>query len=232
MCGNSISLPCEQVSDGRLPTYTCKGCAQKRDKLGRSRKARDRKSLELDHHTLRIDGERRGHERPAGMKNGSMLGDLLEWGIVRNATAPDGQQLSEDRYELLPLLPGDSRVEEAQARAELRRWAELHFFDCPEFRDLQPQHRAILKKFSTGKTCRDIGNELGIGKSTAAKLFRVAIKNMRKRIEAARGHESPLLASILTVVMGDGQCNYNEREVNGLADIAPNFRKTIILQVI
>jgi hypothetical protein len=71
----SFSLPCEQVSDGRLPTYTCKDCAQKRDKLGRPRRARDRKSVDLDHHTLRIDGERRGHERPAGMKNGSLLKD-------------------------------------------------------------------------------------------------------------------------------------------------------------
>jgi hypothetical protein len=50
VCGDiSFSLPCEQVSDGRLPTYTYKDCAQKRDKFGRPRRARDRKSLDLDH---------------------------------------------------------------------------------------------------------------------------------------------------------------------------------------
>jgi hypothetical protein len=186
--GNSIPLACKKVSDGKLPTYTCKDCAQKRDKLGRSRKARDRKSLDLDHHTLRIDGERRGHERPAGMKNGSMVGDLLEWGVVRKATAPDGQ-LSEDRYELLPLLPGDSRVEEARHRVELRRWAELHVFDCPEFLDLRPQDRAILKLFSADETVRSIGERLGISKSKAANAVHDAIENMQKRIEAARGHD-------------------------------------------
>jgi hypothetical protein len=216
--GNSTSLPREQVSDGKLPTYTCKDCAQKRDKLGRPRKARDRKSLDLDHHTLRVDGERRGHERPAGMKNGSLRKDLLEWGVVRKATAPDGQ-LSEDRYELLPLLPGDSRVEEAQVRAELRRWAELHVFDCPEFLDLRPQDRAILKLFSAGETVRSIGERIGVSKSKAANAVRDAIKNMQKRIGTARGHESPQLARILAVVNGDREGDYDEPEAKGLADV-------------
>jgi hypothetical protein len=153
------------------------------------------------------------------MKNGSLLKDMEEWGVVRKA-APDGKR-SEDSYELVPLLSGDSRVEEAQARGELRSWAELHVFDCPEFLDLLPQHRAILKLFSTGKTCRDIGNELGIGKSTAANLFHGAIKNMQKRIETARreGRESPQLASILAVVNGEGEGDNHAPKAKGLADI-------------
>jgi hypothetical protein len=141
---------------------------------------------------------------------------MEEWGMVRKA-APDGKR-SEDSYELVPLLSGDSRVEEAQARGELRNWAELHVFDCPEFLDLLQQHRAILKLFSTGKTCRDIGNELGIGKSTAANLFHGAIKNMQKRIETARreGRESPQLASIiLAVVNGDGEGDNHAPKAKG-----------------
>ena len=81
--------------------------------------------------------------------------------------------------------------------------------------------RAILKLFSTGKTCRDIGNEQGIGKSTATNLFHGAIKNMQKRIETARreGRESQQLASILAVVNGVGEGDHHAPKAKGLADI-------------
>ena len=86
--GHPVAVPSDQLRDGRHPHYTCVGCAKKVDKLGGPRAARERKSMNLDHHTLRLDGERRGHRWPAGM-------------TARSRTVPTDQQGSDLRAKQL-----------------------------------------------------------------------------------------------------------------------------------